>query len=111
MQIDIKTQDGITVAAIKGAIDGKTSAEAQATLTPLLSNGSRLILDMTDVTYLSSAGLRVLLLIYRQSTSASGKLALVGLSDEVKDIMNVTGFLKFFNACESVDAALTAVKS
>ena len=65
---------------------------------------------MTKVNYMSSAGLRTLLLIYRQSTSQSVKIALVGVSEEVKDVMTMTGFVKFFALCDTLEAGLAAVK-
>ena len=68
-------------------------------------------MDMTQVQYMSSAGLRMLLSMYRQTQGKEGKLVLVGLSEELQDTMSVTGFLDFFTISETVDAGLTALKS
>jgi anti-sigma B factor antagonist len=111
MQIEIQTKDSVTVVTIEGSIDGKTAPEAQAKITPLLQPNSRVILDMSKVDYMSSAGLRTLLLVYRQSTGQSAKIVLVGISEEVKDVMTMTGFVKFFTLCDTLDAGLAAVNA
>ena len=59
---------------------------------------------------MSSAGLRMLLLIYRQAQQKSGQIALVGLSEEIKDIMSVTGFLSYFTVCETLEDGLKVLE-
>ena len=76
---------------------------------PLVQPGSKILLDMSQVDYLSSAGLRMLLSLYRQVSSNNGSIALVGLSEEIKDSMSVTGFLRFFTLYDTVDAGLAAM--
>lgn len=111
MQINISAKDGVSIVTFEGAIDGKTAPEAQAKIETVLQPNSRIILDMTKVNYMSSAGLRTLLLIYRHSTNLSAKIALVGVSEEVKDVMTMTGFVKFFAMCDSLDAGIAAVNT
>ncbi len=79
-----------------GSIDSRTAPEAQAAVEPLLAEFTVLVLDLTGVAYMSSAGLRVLLLIHRHLAARSGKAVLVGLSPQLADTMQVTGFLPFF---------------
>jgi anti-sigma B factor antagonist len=55
------------------------------------------VLDMTACKYISSSGLRVLLYTKKVAASKGQKLYLKGVSDEVKDIMDVTGFNNFFD--------------
>ena len=71
----------------------------------------KLILDLSKVDYMSSAGLRVLLLLYRQVASQKGQIILVGLSPSILDTMSVTGFLKFFMVMDEIEAAMTALQS
>ena len=58
---------------------------------------------------MSSAGLRLLLSIYRQITGAGGKIALAAVVDEIKDTMSVTGFLKFFVVHDTVAEAVASL--
>ncbi|BDV42176.1 hypothetical protein GURASL_10990 [Geotalea uraniireducens] len=109
MNIEIDMKDGRAVAVICGEIDGKTAPQAQAQLLPVFERTGKLLLEMSGVSYLSSAGLRTLLLLYRQATARSGKVALVGLSEEIRDTMAMTGFLNFFITADSLEAGLKAL--
>ena len=110
MKINTKTVDSIQVVEIIGDIDGKTAPDAQAAILPLADSGSRILLDMSRIDYMSSAGLRTMLLIHRSiSATEDAKIVLVGLSDEIKDMMNVTGFLAFFEVRETYDDGLVTL--
>jgi anti-sigma B factor antagonist len=58
---------------------------------------------------LSSAGLRLLLVLYRELTARKGKLALLGVSEDIRTVMSHTGFLSFFTLVESAVEAVQAV--
>jgi anti-sigma B factor antagonist len=110
MDINITTLEQVTAIALAGDIDASTAPKVQAQVLPLAQTDCRLLMDMTKVPYMSSAGLRMLLSLYRQLTAKDGKLVLVGLSEEIKDTMSVTGFLDFFITCETLDTGLEALK-
>ncbi len=109
MLIDIKSEGDIGVAVISGEIDSKTAPKAQETLMPVIEKFNKFVMDMTQVTFLSSAGLRMLLLIYRQATAKDGRVVLVGLSDEINDTMTMTGFLKFFVVADYLQNGIEAL--
>jgi len=106
MNVTVNTVEQITVVNLEGDLDGKTAPEVQAQLTPLIQGGGKMILDMAKVPYMSSAGLRVLLMLYRQASANNGKIVLVGLSEELADTMSVTGFLNFFTTSETLDSGV-----
>jgi anti-sigma B factor antagonist len=106
MEIDIKTVDQITVVALAGDIDANTAPAIQDQVLPIAESSRKILLDMFKVPYMSSAGLRMLLSLYRQVTAKDGKLVLVGLSEEITDTMSITGFLDFFTTRDTVDAGL-----
>ncbi len=110
MDISIKTVDGITQVQLAGDIDGSSAPAAQAQIVPLAGPNAKILLDMTGVAYMSSAGLRMLLSTYRQLSSKGGKMVLVGLSEDIQDTMSVTGFLKFFTVCTTVDEGLQSLR-
>ena len=66
---------------------------------------------MTACNYISSTGLRVLLYSKKVAASRGQKVYLVGISDEVKDIMDVTGFDSFFDSFSTMEECLEKVKS
>jgi anti-sigma B factor antagonist len=106
MDINVRTVEQVKVVEINGEIDGSTAPEAQARILPLAEPGGNMILDMSHVGYMSSAGLRFLLVTYRTITGRGGKVVLVGLSEDLKDTMSVTGFLDFFTHHDTLDAGL-----
>jgi anti-sigma B factor antagonist len=69
-----------------------------------------MLLDMSQVLYMSSAGLRMLLSVYRQVTGKAGQVVLIGLAENLEDTMSMTGFLDFFTTCKTLDEGLTALK-
>ena len=60
---------------------------------------------------MSSAGLRMLLQLHRQTSSTGGRIILAGLSEELVDTMSATGFLASFSTYETVEAALAALNT
>jgi len=109
MAIETKIDGVNVIATICGDIDGKTAPQIQAELMAALQDGNRLMVDMKGVAYLSSAGLRMLLLLYRQIAARKGKVVLVGVSEEIRDTMSMTGFINFFILADSQEAGLAAL--
>ncbi len=109
MEINLKNQQDVCIAELTGDLDGQTSSRVEEKLLPLLTPQSKIILDLTEVEYMSSAGLRVLLNLYKQANNQGGKIILIGLSEDVKDVMEVTGFLKFFTLSNNLETALIQV--
>ena len=110
MDIHVKTVEQVTVIELNGEIDGKTAPEVQDRISAQVHDDSSIVLDMSGVAYMSSAGLRVLLTTYRQVVGADGRIVLVGLCEEVRDTMSMTGFLRFFTVCETVEQGLAALE-
>ena len=82
---------------LDGALDSFNNKEVQEGILAILEKGSSVLLDMTDCNYISSTGLRVLLYSKKVAASKGLKFSLKGVSEEVKDIMEVTGFQNFFD--------------
>jgi anti-sigma B factor antagonist len=66
---------------------------------------------MTACKYVSSTGLRVLLYSKKVADSKGLKFYLVGISDDVQDVMNVTGFDSFFDSFNTIEECLEKVNS
>ena len=110
MEIKTSTQNGATIIELSGALDGNTVNEAQEKIIPLLSaNNFSLVLDLKNCSYISSAGLRLLLMAAKQLSTQGGVLLLSGLSAEIKDVMEMTGFNNFFKTFDSVSQALKSI--
>jgi len=111
MDITKTVRDGVSVIAISGSLDSTTAPRAQDEVLPLIASGCCLVLDLSQCEYVSSAGLRVLLMIAKQLAAKNGRWAISGLSAEIKDVMEMTGFAAFFATFGTVAEALAAVKT
>ena len=110
-KMEINILEDVAVVELVGDLDADTAPTIQEKVLPLAERGSKILLDMTKVSYMSSAGIRMLLSLYRQtSTLQTGKIVLVGLSEELKDTMSGTGFLDFFSPRETLGSGIEALK-
>jgi anti-sigma B factor antagonist len=109
MNLETSEENGIGRARLEGSLDGKTAPEIREQLRPLLAANTKLILDFTKVDYLSSAGLRLLLLLYRELLARNGKLILIGVSEDIRTVMSHTGFLNFFTLAGTEAEAVSAL--
>ncbi|MEZ0067891.1 anti-sigma B factor antagonist [Streptacidiphilus sp. MAP12-20] len=115
MTLDLKTRNSRkgTVAELSGEIDSATSTGLLDQLLPLLgeAKGKSLVIDLGKVEYVSSAGLRTLLVVYREAQRASATVRLTGLSEELRFVMSVTGFLDFFEESGTVSEPSTVSRA
>ncbi len=109
MDIEFETVDGITVVTLFGELDSRTAPIVQDKLLDLPSPEARVLLEMSGVNYISSAGLRALLMLYRRMANSDGRVALIGLTESIRDVMTVTGFLDFFAAYDTLAEGLAAL--
>lgn len=109
MNVAIKRLADTTVAEISGDLDGSTAPLAQQQILEAIKGGDNVALDLTRVPYMSSAGLRMLLSTYRRVANGGGRIVFVGVVDEIRDTMDVTGFLKFFTLVETLDDAMAVL--
>lgn len=107
--VTVDTPQQVSVMEMVGDVDTNSAPLVQQQVLPLAQPGAKLLLDMTQVPYMSSAGLRVLLSLYRQVTAKNGQLILVGLVEDIKDTMSITGFLDFFTVRDTLDSGLEAL--
>ena len=103
MDIGSCQRDCVTVITIVGDIDGKSAPEVQARVLDIVQQAGAFLLDLSGVAYMSSAGLRMLLSVYRQAAGLEAQIALAGVCEDLQETMSATGFLKFFTLYESVE--------
>ncbi len=111
MNIQVETvAPNLTIVRLAGRINSQTVSEIDIILEPLLVPQCRLLLDMSAVTYMSSAGLRTLLVIYRNVEENGGQVVLAGVKEPIRDTMSMTGFLEHFVLSDTVEAGLTILQ-
>ena len=97
MQIQERTEGEWSILSVAGRVDSHTAPELDAAFRQLLDRGDvRLELEMSGIQYLSSAGLRVLLATLKEVRAASGDLRLRSPRDNVKEVLDLSGFSDLF---------------
>ena len=100
------------VVRVSGRLDTTTVEAFDAQMLGITSvDGARLALDLAHVSYVSSAGLRSLLMILKQLKAHGGRLVLAALHPRVKDILEIAGFTTMFTITPSVDVAVATLQS
>ena len=110
MEIKKKQIDSIDMFELSGKLDIQGSKLAQEQIIPALAKDRKLILDMSQCAYVASSGLRVILIITKQSAAMGCKTVLAGVQDMVWDVITSTGFEDVLEAYPSVNDALDALK-
>lgn len=110
MQVTTHTTDGITCVSLAGDLDARSAPVAYAGIVSALPHGQPVLLNLSKVPYVSSAGLRVLLMVHRRAQKSGVHVALMGLSDHLRSALLVTGFLRLFHIAESYSDALALLR-
>lgn len=111
MDYQVRVEQEIKVIDLAGELNSTTSSPIHKAISDELVAGESVILNMTHVSYMSSAGIRTLLLLYRSVMESGGQIVLVGLSEDLQDTLSLTGFLEFFNTQPTLDAGLQAMRT
>jgi anti-sigma B factor antagonist len=112
MEISTRTEDeGYTVIEINGAIDGSSAPILREAIEQVTQDSQELLLDMQNVHFMSSAGLRVMLLLHRHLQQNDGRVVLVGMLEPIYDAMEATGFLKYFETAPDIDTGKEVLRS
>jgi anti-sigma B factor antagonist len=89
--------DGKFIATLEGEMDTAAAVEAEEVLKPLYqSNGKDVIIDCTNLEYIASSGLRILLSILKGAKNTGSKVIMRGVNDDIKNVFKLTGFISIF---------------
>ncbi|MCL5997655.1 MAG: STAS domain-containing protein [Chloroflexi bacterium] len=101
-----KAQKPIPIMQVSGRLDASTVSILERALLRAFSLGAKaIVIDMGEVTYISSSGLRVLLTARRQARERGGDILLCALSPNVRDVLDMVGFTALFSICSTLDDA------
>jgi anti-anti-sigma factor len=92
MEISKTQANGKITLAVEGKIGTTTSQQFQEALLPAFDEANEVVLDFSGVTYIASAGLRVLLMGQKTASSKNGSMTLNNVSEEVMEVLDMTGF-------------------
>ena len=97
MKITVQEIDGKLVAALSGEMDTAAAVEAEAALQPLSeSAGKDVVLECSELEYIASSGLRVLLNVLKKVKAGGSRIILKNVNDVIRDVLELTGFVSLF---------------
>lgn len=94
--MEIKEMKDNSIYRIKGDLDSVTSVAEQQGILELIGRCSHIAIHLGGCNYVSSAGLRVMLHACKTARKKGGQVDLIEVSEEVREVMNITGFDRFF---------------
>lgn len=109
MDIEVVEYKRVVVVSVRGRIDGATSGEFESTIHAEMQKGkNNIILDMSEVEFISSAGLRVLVTKRKAVKSAGGDIVMAGPSQQVIDTMDIAGLDILFRQFDDRESAVAS---
>jgi anti-sigma B factor antagonist len=95
-----------TVVRCSGRLISSTANELKNDVKPRLVAGGRVVIDLSDVTFMDSMGLGTIAGLWVSSKNAGCQLALINLSPRVRDLFTMTHLLSLFEACGESNARI-----
>lgn len=97
MIFEVKETEGGMYATVSGRLDTPSAVAAQKEIAPLLEHADKeIILDCSNLEYISSSGLRLLLTIRKEASAKGGKVIVEHINDDIKKVFVMTGFYNLF---------------
>ena len=110
MNVESRREGTSLVLKADGRVDGTNASEFQDAMKSEINESDRaVVLDLEDLTYISSAGLRVVLLIAKDLQRQGAKMAACSLTGPVKEVFVISGFDKIIPIHDTQDAAIGAL--
>jgi anti-anti-sigma factor len=93
MEFTVGDAGAVKIVRIEGNLDTQTSPDAEARLSELIDQGAnKVVVNFERLSYISSAGLRILLAAAKRLQSGGGELRVCGLSELVQEVFDISGF-------------------
>jgi anti-anti-sigma factor len=110
VEIGERRDGDILVLSPAGRIDNDTSPDFQTRLLAALSPGAAVLVDFSKVEYVSSAGLRALMMGSKQAKATKGRLAVAALGPVVKEIFEISRFSLVVQVFDTAEDALAGLR-
>lgn len=106
MELSKNQTENTTIISIIGAVDAVTGPELLKYFNEQISEQKNLIADLSQVEFISSAGLRALLLILKETRKIAGDLRLAAVHEKVYKVLKISGFVSFLKIYPDVAEAI-----
>jgi anti-anti-sigma factor len=107
MEITQENKNGIECLKIEGRLDAASAADAEKTISEAINAGNeKIVINLEELRYISSAGLRTLLVAAKEIKAKNGKIVICSMIESVKKIFDISGFTSIFDIEDSEEKAL-----
>ncbi len=97
MEVIINKESNVSTVRLIGRLDTPASQDVAQELEPLMADASgTIVLDCSEMGYISSSGLRIFLSLRKAAASRGGKVIVRNISDDIRQVFMMTGFLNLF---------------
>jgi anti-sigma B factor antagonist len=111
MEFSVEQHDKAAVVGVTGSVDALTAGEVTDFLSKQLDAGSTfLVLDLSKVSYISSAGLRTILATLKEARTRGGDLRLAAIQTNVQKVLQMSGFTSILKTYTDVETAVSSFK-
>lgn len=109
MEISQKTIGAVNVVSLSGRLDAYAANDVEKKLDSLSSiKQVHLVVNLKELEYISSSGLRVLLITLKKVTKQQGEIRLACMNPAVKDVFDIAGFTQFFKMYDKEEDAINS---
>jgi anti-sigma B factor antagonist len=107
MHVEHEIRDGIDMVFLNGRIDARSAPELHQELETILDGKrDKMLIDFKSLDYISSAGLRILIMTAKKLKAAQGSLILCNLNEKIYEVFDVSGFTAIFDISATLEEAL-----
>jgi anti-sigma B factor antagonist len=111
MEIIESKSGNFTIVELNGRLDTTNYSQVEKKLLEMVEKGeNKILVDFKNLEYISSSGLRVLLMILKKVTSLKGAFPLCSLNDNIKQIFDISGFTNIFTIYSNREEALKSIQ-
>lgn len=108
--LDIDPETGARLIVLAGRLDSASATTTDKTLAGMdIAPDARVLVDLTGMEYMSSAGLRLILLVARRVQQARGKVAVFGMQDHIRQLFEISGLLSVLTVTPDLTTARAAI--
>lgn len=112
MNIEAGEVNGVTVIPLEGRLDGNNATVAEQLFMQLLGEGKQtFIFDFSQLQYISSAGLRVILVAAKKLRAIKGRMVCACLTEQVFDVFEMSGFTNILEMAATREEALAKIEA
>ncbi len=107
MGLSQRNEDGVTILAIEGRLDPEETQQMEKKVLEVVdSDDKRLLFDFSELEYINSSGLRILVMAYQRMKQNKGHVAICNIRDYILEVFEISGYDRIFSIFPNKEEAL-----